>query len=183
MSQERNEAISILIAKQAITEQIYRYCRGLDRMDFELALEVWHPDGTADFSGLANKDSGLASQPIPIREHFERAWEYRRQFLCHSHQATNILIEVRGEAARSETASIAVLQRKLADGRIGQDVFWGRWLDNWSLRNGRWAIDHRAAVLDCYMPAIFESVAFNDIEATTSRRDKTDPSYAVLGFS
>lgn len=176
------DELAILVAKQAITEQIYNYCRGLDRMDLELALAVWHPDGTADFGSVASKESGLAARAIPIREHFDRAWEFRRQFLCHSHQATNILIEVRGDTARSETTSISNLQRLLDDGRISQDVFWGRWLDTWSRRDGRWAIDHREAVLDCHMPATFDATPFNAVENGRSRRDRTDPSYAVLGF-
>lgn len=182
MTLQREEALEQLLAKQAITEQIYNYCRGLDRMDLELALAVWHEDGTADFSSGGSKDAGLAKTAIPIRDHFARAWGYRLQFLCHSHQATNILINVRGYQARSETASIAVLQRRLEDGRIAQDVYWGRWLDSWSQRDGRWAIDHREAVLDCYMPSIIDGSAFNDSDDAKSRRDKSDPSYALLNF-
>src|SRR5438477_89804 len=40
-----NDELETLAAKQAITEVIYRYCRGLDRMDRALALSVWHPGG------------------------------------------------------------------------------------------------------------------------------------------
>ena len=43
-----NAAVEELLAKQAIREVIYRYCRGLDRMDRALALSCWHPGGTAD---------------------------------------------------------------------------------------------------------------------------------------
>jgi len=183
MTAPASDEFRTLVAKQAITEQIYRYCRGLDRMDLELALSVWHPNGTADFGSVASKESGLASKAILIREHFARAWEYRSQFLGHSHQATNILIDVRGDQARSETASIAVLQRGLEGGLIRQEVFWGRWLDSWSRRHGVWAIDHREAILDCYMPATFEGTAFNDRENTKSRRDSSDPSYRLFTFA
>ena len=48
-----------VIDKQAITEIIYRYCRGLDRMDRELTLSCWHEGGTDDhgalFSGTADE--------------------------------------------------------------------------------------------------------------------------------
>jgi branched-chain amino acid transport system substrate-binding protein len=88
-----NLAADGLAAKQSITEQIYRYCRGLDRMDLDLALSVWHDDGTVDFGAVARPDTGLATAAIPVRDHFERAWAYRKQFFAHSHQATNVLIE------------------------------------------------------------------------------------------
>jgi len=178
-------AIGDLLARQEITEQIYRYCRGLDRMDLELALACWHPDGTADFGALASAQTGLAARAVPIAEHFARAWDYRRAFFAHSHQTTNILIDVRGELARSESASIAVLQRRLDDGSIAQDIYWGRWLDAWSRRGGRWAIDHRQAVLDCEDHCVHpahDGSADGAAAASPSRRDRDDPSYRLFAF-
>lgn len=35
--------------RQAITDQIYRYCRAMDRMDAELGYTIWHDDGAADY--------------------------------------------------------------------------------------------------------------------------------------
>ena len=35
------DTLTMLLAKDAITEQIYNYSRGLDRMDKELALSVF----------------------------------------------------------------------------------------------------------------------------------------------
>ncbi|WP_292930988.1 nuclear transport factor 2 family protein [Novosphingobium sp. PASSN1] len=172
-----------LAAKQAISEQIYRYCRGLDRMDLELALSVWHDDGTVDFGAVASPDTGLATAAIPVRDHFARAWPYREQFFAHSHQATNILIDLHGDTAVSETASISILQRKLENGDIAQDLYWGRWLDRWSFRSGRWALDHRQAVLDCHMPAQFAPGPLNNPQTSLSRRDRTDPSYTMSAFA
>jgi hypothetical protein len=40
-------ALVELLAKQAITEQIYRYCRAMDRIDSDLGRSVWHSDGRA----------------------------------------------------------------------------------------------------------------------------------------
>ena len=53
---------------------------------------------------------------------------------------------------------------------------WGRYIDSWSKRDGRWGIDHRIAIRD-----------FDDMRTVTpmsddarSRRDREDPSYSVL---
>ena len=38
-----------LLDRQAITEQIYRYCRAVDRLDIPLGHSVFHEDATADY--------------------------------------------------------------------------------------------------------------------------------------
>jgi len=50
MSQD--PVLAELLAKQAITEQIYRYCRAMDRVDSELGKSVWHADGLADYGPM-----------------------------------------------------------------------------------------------------------------------------------
>ena len=49
-------AMRVLLVKDQIRDQIYNYCRGLDRMDKPLALSVWHPDATVESGGF--KGSG-----------------------------------------------------------------------------------------------------------------------------
>jgi hypothetical protein len=173
--------LDLLIAKQAITEQIYRYCRAIDRMDYNLILTVWHPDGTVDFSdGTADPNYAPGPPPVPFKAHFDWAWPFRASFLTHSHQSTNILIDVDGDRAGSETTSISLLQKQLPDGRIQHNLFWGRWLDRWSRRDGRWAIDHRQAIMDCYAPYEFQAAPLNSPDGHSSRRDRNDPSYLYL---
>jgi len=175
------KTLAVLAAKQAITEQIYRYCRAIDRMDYNLILTVWHPDGTVDFSdGSADPNYTPGTPPVPFKRHFEYAWPFRATLLTHSHQATNILIDVDGDRAGSETTSITVLQKKLPDGKIDSKIFWGRWLDRWSQRDGVWAIDHRQAIMDCFAPHEFPATAVNDPATHSSRRDRQDPSYQYL---
>ena len=44
-----SDDLDTLIAKQAVRDIVYRYCRGLDRMDREMALSIWHPDAMVDY--------------------------------------------------------------------------------------------------------------------------------------
>ena len=39
-------SLATMAAQQAITDNLHRYCRAMDRMDRELALSCWHPGGT-----------------------------------------------------------------------------------------------------------------------------------------
>ena len=80
-------------AKQAITEVIYRYCRAVDRMDRGLIATIWHPDGTADY-GVTYQGSAAGL--------IDNLWANHAKLLGHSHQVTNILIEVDGDVAGSE---------------------------------------------------------------------------------
>jgi hypothetical protein len=54
---------------------------------------------------------------------------------------------------------------------------WSRYVDTWSKRGGRWGIDHRIAIRN--FDEIRDVTAMYDHDV--GKRDKTDPSYLVLG--
>jgi len=164
MSQD--QALTDLLAKQAITEQIYRYCRAMDRIDNDLGKTVWHADGLADYGSIFQGTGHEFIEWVAIG-HSTTAG--------HSHQVSNILIEVSGDTATSEAYVTAALRRR-ADGRLVQMTIRGRYLDRWSRRDGRWAIDKRRYVHD-----------FDDVREITeisregwSARDRSDPLYALV---
>lgn len=120
--------LDVLAAKQAITEQLHRYCHGLDRFDRAMA-DIWHPGGTASYGGIfEGTGAGFLDWVWPVHEGFETT----------SHQVTNILIEVDGDRATSETYVTVCLRSTDAD-----IVDRGRYSDTWSFRDGRWGIDAR----------------------------------------
>lgn len=162
--------LQILLAKQAITEVLYRYCRGLDRMDRDLALSVWHPDGTADYGFF--KGTGA--------EFVAWVWQAHEKFLAHSHQITNILIEVDGESAVSEACVTVALRTKANAGRTADIVGRGRYLDRWSQRDGVWAINHRHFLDDFHALYDMPLTEITDGSQSTGRRGPDDPSYSVL---
>ena len=65
----------------------------------------------------------------------------------HTHQVTNILISLDGERAGSEAYFVSALRIDLGEG-LTEIMTWGRYLDRWSKRAGRWAIDQRVVVRD-----------------------------------
>jgi short-subunit dehydrogenase len=98
------------------------------------------------------------------------------QGLYHSHQVSNVLIELAGDRAGSEsyvTASLRMMQGE----RLMQVTVWGRYVDRWSRRAGRWGLDERVFLRD--FDEIREVTAMARYD--TARRDRTDPSYAILG--
>ena len=150
----------------AIEDLIYRYCRSMDRMDHALGYALWHEDGEADY-GTIYRGSG--------RKFVDWVCEQHRPMIAHSHQISNIIIELDGDRAASESYVIVAL-RFSKDGRLMQSTVHGRYVDRWSRRNGRWGVDKRIFVLD-----------FDDVREITGshiegwgRRDREDPSYEVL---
>ena len=152
--------------RQAITDQIYRYCRAMDRIDHELGYAIWHEDGTADY-GDNYQGSG--------RGFIDHVCQQHAGLLVHSHQMTNVIIELDGDKAGSESYVTATLRIERG-GKLMQMTVLSRYVDRWSKREGRWAIDHRIAVME--MDEIREVTPMKQHD--TGKRDRTDPSYAVL---
>ncbi len=160
--------LETLIARQAISDVLMRYCRSMDRIDAELGYSVWHEDGLADY-GSVFKGTG--------REFVDWVCMFHRTLVSHSHQIGNILIDVQGERACSETYVTVALLSPKKDEFQSMVTGRGRYLDRWSKRGGHWAIDNRQFILDF---AITQDV---HAQIGWSSRDTTDPSYEHLGAS
>jgi len=174
MSTDVSITVEELVAKQAITDVIYTYCRALDRMDWDLAQTVWHPDGTADYGAGMYQGTGPGF--------LEWVWTQHAGMMGHSHQITNILIDVDGAHAASEAYVTAALRLPADDGAQATEIVSrGRYVDTWSRRGGRWAIDHRRFAEDFTSTYQVTAMEPADAELRTGRRDRDDPSYAALG--
>lgn len=167
-------ALQALLAKQEITEILYRYCRAFDRIDDDLAKSVWHMDGTCNYS---NRSDG---PDVLFRDYLGPSSTARARFRNHSHQITNVLIEIEGDKAASEAYFTASLQSEPKDGVITEHLYRGRYLDRWSRREGPWAIDHRHTIFDSYTPIDFDAARLVGVNLELTRRDRQDPSYRYL---
>ncbi|MCT2399137.1 nuclear transport factor 2 family protein [Novosphingobium mangrovi (ex Huang et al. 2023)] len=154
--------------KFAITEQIYRYCRSVDRLDVPLGHSVFHEDATADYGPTGYRGTGRGA--------IDWICEAHKYLLAHSHQVTNINIVLDGERAGSEAYVTATLRME-REGKMMLMEIWARYCDRWSKRDGTWRIDHRDTVID--YDSIREVTPMNRHE--WARRDPQDPSYAALG--
>lgn len=167
-------------ARSAITEVLYTYCRAMDRIDAELGYSVWHENGTAHYSDLY-QGSG--------RGFIDWVCELHRSMVATSHQVTNLLISVDGDIAVSEAYVSVRLRTHDEGGNLTDIVGVGRYLDRWSCRANRWAIDHRQFVSDIRTSI---PVPTNDVRATlvpavsasvlSSEPNRSDPSYRLFDF-
>jgi hypothetical protein len=159
--------LETLVARQAITDLIYRYCRSVDRLDIPLGHSIWHENGTADYGADFYQGDGRGVIDHICAQHLHT--------LHHSHQVSNILVDLDGDRAGSEAYTTASLRARRGEQLI-QMTIWGRYVDRWSRRSGRWGLDHRLAIRD------FDEI--RDVKAVqdhlVGRRDRSDPSYAAL---
>src|SRR5687767_1507490 len=133
-------ALTELLDKQAITEGLYRYCRAIDRMDKDLLRQVFRADVVARYA----PDHVVRS----VEELIEWLWGHHLTFHNHSHQVSNILIEVNGDAAASESYLHAQLTRRVAGGRLELIAVLGRYVDRWQKLDGQWRIAERHFLCD-----------------------------------
>lgn len=153
--------------RQAITDLLYRYCRAVDRIDHELGYSVWHKDGVADYGERVFQGLG--------RDFIDHVCQQHSQLINHSHQVTNIVIELSGDRAASEAYVTANLRMERG-GKLMQITVLSRYLDQWSRRNGCWGIDRRQTLMDMGEIREVTPMPVDD----RWRRDKSDPSYAVF---
>lgn len=166
-----SDALQVLLDKQAITEQLYRYCRAVDRLDIALGHSVFHEDAVADY--------GEHSYRGPARGVIDYICDSHRKLQAHSHQVTNVLIEVDGDRAASEAYVFAALRGDRADRTVQLEI-WARYCDTWSRREGRWAIDRRESVIDFDAMGDVRPIHGPAQADARSRRDRQDPTYAIL---
>ncbi len=148
-----------------IMAQIYTYCRAVDRIDVELGYSVFHPDSRAIFPNFENSGHNW----------IDTVCKLHRGLLYTSHQVTNVIINVNGDRAGSE-AYVTARNRLQEGDKVVERLHVGRYVDEWSRRDGLWKIDKRECVIDFNS----SSEVTQMYDAHRARRDKTDPSYAVL---
>lgn len=168
-----------LVAKQAITEVLYRRARAGDRRDVDLALTCYHEGATEDHEGFAGtvadflKDVSIISpnSKAPVRS----LW----------HFISNVLIELRGEEADVESYHIALVERDAGDG-VTQSFIGGRYLDVFAFKAGKWAIQHRDVVFDWSRvesptPAYWDVAGLDVSKILRGTFGPGDPLYSHLG--
>lgn len=162
-------AVQILLDKQDIAETIFRYCRGMDRIDNDLARSAFHPEAKVQYG--ADIYSGPATGFVEMV-----AKTHEGMTISH-HQVGNCLIEVDGDSAKSETYITVTLHRQEPDGSLVQVRGIGRYLDQWARRDRKWKIVDRV-----YVHSIDEThpVSANAF-VVTGARDLTDISYRYVG--
>jgi ketosteroid isomerase-like protein len=173
-AQSATARLQELLDRQDILDCIHRYCRAVDRFDREMLLSVYHPDATDDHGVF-----------VGGREEFvDWAFGYHSMYqnLTH-HIVTNHCCELAGDTAHTETYWLFSGTNKDPQTGAAQppSIHFGRYIDRFERRSGRWAIAARACIIEWHaaladlpMPAeLLAAYAATGV----GKRDRSDLSY------
>jgi hypothetical protein len=173
-----DDEVARLLAKQAITEVIYRYARAIDRMDEELLRSVFHPASRHChfYEGVSSDPDAPSSKEAP-GDFVAFALGVLSAFTRTHHQLGNTLIHLQGtDRAIAETYFTAFHRmRPRGDPLAAENAYdnemdyfvGGRYLDRFECRDGEWRIVQRTGMTDWVRVDAPSSQGFGDIAAQT----------------
>lgn len=162
-----DDAMRRFLDEEAIKKVHLRYCRGVDRMDFDLIRSCYHPDAIDDHGEFVGG----------IDAFIEYARENLPTFLSTNHCVCNQLVEVEGDIAFAEHYGIAYHRLPAAAGIKEKDwIATIRYVDRFERRDGEWRIAHRRSLVDSERIAQVEETLIPPGSMAGSR-DRSDPSY------
>jgi hypothetical protein len=170
------EALRRLVAESDIRRVLFRYCRGVDRLDEELVRSCYHADATDTHANF----SGTVDEFIP--------WVFRvlPRFEVTMHFLGNIGIEfVDTDRALVETYAMAVHRRP--DGEPKDNLLTGfRYVDDFERRvtqnqpDGEWRIARRVVVAEWLRVDDAEYWFPIHPDMIRGQRNKTDTVYTLI---
>ena len=128
-------SIRQLLDRMEIHDTLVRYCRGVDRMDGDLVLDVFHPDAT--------DDHGVPRSPKEFLDAIKNAAGPHPSM----HLTGNELIEFDDTGAWVESYFVSIQTLERADGRYTRSRG-GRYVDRFERREGKWRIARRTVLDD-----------------------------------
>lgn len=157
-----------LTDERAITRVVHEYSRAADRCDQEALAGVYHPDGVDEHgSHFAGLGSDFARWVATQRE----------VFVAGVHHITTTCIDVVGELAAAESATVGLV--RLDTGKVSWSS--GRYLDRLERREGSWRLTYRRFVRDIPLPIPAHTEPSQArASATRTARSPSDPSYALF---
>lgn len=172
VSQFREQAAD----REAIKDCLWRYTRGIDRVDEAMLRSAYWPDATDDHGGLYTG---------PASEFIDQAMRNMPSAGDTVHIVSNILIRIDGATAKVESYVYAI---QCMPGETGtRDVLTAaRYLDRFEKRHDEWRIAERTVAVDWfreYPDSCDWSIGpFGLGEASRGRKGPEDRSHSWLGL-
>lgn len=173
LSDDALRQLQSLLDREAIRECLYRYCRGIDRLDEAALRSAYWPEATDRHGPYQGTATGFIDWALDKLKGSGR--------LVHS--LGNILIELRGDVAAVESYFQALQSDVDAQGGPLETFLAGRYVDRFERRNGEWRVAQRTVAYDWIrqlpLPAGSDAERFG-VRQPTGGRMPADPVYELL---
>ena len=169
------DAVERLVAQQAIRDALHRYCRAVDRGDWGLLRSVYHSDAVDDHGSYKGAVPGLVDWLADRFEHVGDSTHFLGQVLVEFTDPDTALVETYFLSRRLQPPSHQVVDGSDEDGMVSREV-WGRYVDDFERRQGRWGIAKRLVVVDAsYVSPVVNARRRADASVTWGLRNDRDP--------
>jgi hypothetical protein len=166
--------VAELLAREEITDVIKRLARGTDRLDEQMMVSCYHPDGYDDHNSFRGSAADFGAWVCEVLPHF--------QATMHFVGPPNIrfdppLAEVADNGVAVAQVDTYCTAHHVAD---ASDMVMGlRYVDRFERRDGVWLIAKRVCAFDWAYTVPFDpTVGFRFAEDfTVGHRDRTDITY------
>ena len=173
MTEEQQAQLQELLDKKACEELVVRYGRTQDWLDTPGQHSCFWPDADIDFGFFVGNGEDWVNTVMPHEQQAVRRW----------HLSTNVIIQVDGDKATGECYGIAVGSHRDEAGELHDNMYGGRYLDEFERRNGEWRISKRRYVLDwgTQFPNALEALTPSDFALNILQIPEPDhPEYRPL---
>jgi hypothetical protein len=132
--------LDVLNSRAEITDVLFRYARGWDRLDEEALRSCFWPDSMHQHGGFTGKSQDFLTAGLKVVGALPRPT---------THMITNFTIDIVGDRAVSECYFRSHHRRKKKTGDGQEDwMLNGRYLDRFERREGVWKIAFRRGLHD-----------------------------------
>jgi ketosteroid isomerase-like protein len=134
------DALQMLLDEREIRLVLYQRARATDSRNLEAALSCYHDDATEDHEGFDG----------PIRDYLSTAspvFVGNSPVEINFHLIGNSEIEIDGDSAHCESYFMCAITAR-EDGTARDYLNAGRYLDDFTKRDGVWRIQHRECVYE-----------------------------------
>lgn len=167
------DALTQLLDREAIRECMFRYCRGIDRMDEQALRSAYWPEATDRHGPYSGSATGFIDWALEKLKTTERS----------VHLVGNMSITLRGASAAVETYFQALQRDHDAQGALQEVFLAGRYVDRFEKRGEEWRIAARVVAYDWIRPIGrpegTEASRFG-VRQPIGARFPADPIYALL---
>lgn len=138
MGNTQQDKLQELLDIKACEDLVARYGRTQDWLDTPGQDSCFWPDAEIDFGFFKGNGADWVKTVMPHEEEAIRRW----------HMCTSVIIRVEGDRAKGECYGIAVGTNEDAEGNLVDNMYGGRYLDEFEKRAGEWRISKRTYILD-----------------------------------
>jgi hypothetical protein len=140
-----------LADREAIRDCLFRYCRGIDRMDESLLQDVYWPGAMDEHAGFVGTGEEFIAHAMQALAPLEQTM----------HALGNILIEISGDTAWVESYFQA-FHRIPGEKEPWDLIVGGRYVDRMEKRDDVWRIGHRVVMID-WLRSFADSADWTDL--------------------